>query len=256
MDINRYEDKVALIKEVCIRGAKNIGPGGGIHYWKPEKIFPFDNDLIDLSRLLERQRTFGIKRCGHILCGDTKQSCILIALVLRLFKPSVVYEIGRYHGWSTSQIACSLKDNYDETSEKAKFISIDPHIGAAGGDGWNQSQCGGLTEWETSKSNIARAGVESYVTMAKAFSQEYINEVEDEIEFIFIDGDHRYEAAKRDMAQYGNKMVSNGIAVLHDVWGEEFKGANYGPSRAYTEADPEKWEKLGIMWDVGVLRRK
>ena len=257
MDEDRYDDKIALIKDVCIRGAKKLGVGGGIHYWNPEKVLhEIDTDLITLAYILERQRTFGIRECKHIRAGDTTQSCIMIALALRLFRPSVVYEIGRYRGWSTAQMAFALRDNYDETGEKAKFISMDPHTGAAGGDGWEGVQCGGLNEWHISKDNILRSGIDDYVTLVQAASEDYIKEVEDEIEFIFIDGDHRYEAAKRDMAEYGEKMVSNGIAVLHDVWGEEFKGANYGPSRAYTEADPDKWEKLGIMWDVGVLRRK
>ncbi len=256
MDLNRYEEKLELLRKMCDQSFISFGPSGAVKYRVPSQTFPIPNDFLDLTVFLQRQRSFGQTRAKHIHCGDTMHSAILIAAAIRLFTPSVVYEIGRYRSWSTSQMAFALKDARGEDGEKAKFISIDPHVGAKGGAGWKEDQCGGLNEWNISQDNIEKCGMSPYVTLVKAYSQDYIKHVNDGIELIFIDGDHRYEAAKRDIAQYGEKVVTNGLVILHDVWGEKFTGANFGPSRAYAEADPEKFEKIGITWDVGVLRRK
>lgn len=37
------------------------------------------------------------------------------------------------------------------------------------------------------------------------------------IHFLFIDGDHRYEAAKKDHDLYAPKVVENGIIAMHDT---------------------------------------
>lgn len=256
MDLDRYDEKIDLLRKICTQSFKRFGPSGGIHYKVPSQTFPILNDFLDLTAFLQRQRRFGQVQAKHIHCGDTMHSAILIAAAIRLFTPSVVYEIGRYRGWSTSQMAFAIRGVRGENGERAKFISIDPHVGAKGGEGWTSDQCGGLNEWNISQDNIEKCGMIPYVTLVKAYSQDYIKHVNDEIELIFIDGDHRYEAAKRDIAQYGEKVVPNGLVILHDVWGENFKGTNFGPSRAYTEVDPEKFEKIGITWDVGILRRK
>ena len=258
------QEKFDLLSEVCEESFIALNEGGAIRAKPPHKTFAnMKSDLIDLPGYLTRQREFEAKHCGHILCGDTRNSCIIIGLALRLFKPQVVYEIGRYRAWSTAQMAFALQDNFLETGEDAKFISIDPHIGAPGADGWSVglspkgNQCGGIEEWDMSRDNLIRAGIENFVTPIRAFSAEYIESVEDEIDFIFVDGDHSYMGAKGDVEKYGDKVVKDGLCILHDVWGENFTGnANWGPSKVYAEADPEKWEKIGITWNVGILRRK
>jgi predicted O-methyltransferase YrrM len=256
--------ELELLKEVCAQSFIELNEGGATRTKSPElTLSAMSSDLIDLGAYLKEQRDFERQHCGHILCGDTGKSCVIIGLALRLFKPQVVYEIGRYRGWSTAQMAFNLRHNFNETGHKAKFISIDPHVGADGGDGWSVGlsprgkQCGGLTEWDISRNNLLRAGISDFVTPIKAFSATWVQTVDDAIDFIFIDGDHTYNGAKVDVEEYGKKMVSGGICIIHDVWGENFTGnANYGPSRVYAEADANKWEKIGITWNVGILKRR
>ncbi len=251
------DTRIELLRRVCKESHTGFAPCGAVQTRNPKEAFArIATDLIDLNAYIDRQIAFERNHCGHILCGDTRSSCAIIGLALRLFKPSVVYEIGRYRGWSTSQMAFALKENFEETGDKTKFISIDPHHGAPGGPGWKGDQCGGDNEWNISRSNLIRAGIDDFVTPVKAFSGEYVSEVEDAIDFIFVDGDHTYEAAKADVALYGEKMAPGGICVLHDVWAEkDYSFENYGPSKVYGEAGPE-WEKVGFTWDVGILRRK
>lgn len=257
-------DKLSLIKKICSTSIIGFDNGGAARTKSPElTLSEVNSDLIDLNKHISDQRNFERTVCQHILCGDTRDSCVMISILLRLFKPKVVYEIGRYRGWSTTQMAYALKKNFDETGEKAKFISIDPHIGAPGAEGWSAglspegTQCGGIEEWNYSRDNIKRAGMWDFVTPVKAFSAEYVKEVTDEIDFIFVDGDHSYKAAKEDVEEYGKKLVSGGICVLHDVWGENFTGnANWGPSKVYASADEDVWEKIGFTWNVGILLKK
>ena len=42
------------------------------------------------------------------------------------------------------------------------------------------------------------------------------------IDWLFIDGDHSYEAAKTDFENYAPLMNKNGIVVLHDIVGHMF----------------------------------
>jgi predicted O-methyltransferase YrrM len=269
MDRKDYDEKIALLKQFCKTSVNGIGIHGFVKNHPPQKMFgEVSSDLIDLSEYYKELVEFERGHCGHILCGDTRESMAIVCLAMRLLKPEVVYEIGRFRGWSTTQMAFALKQNGNET----KFVSIDPHCGADGGPGWSsllapsregyhessslQKQCGLNFEWELSRNNIAKAGVADFVDTVKAYSHEYIEQVDDAIEFVFIDGDHTYEGAKADVEQYGSKMVSGGLCILHDVWSENYTGTNYGPSRVYAEADSELWEKVGHMWCVGILRRR
>lgn len=50
-----------------------------------------------------------------------------------------------------------------------------------------------------------------------------------EIDFLFIDGDHRSKAVKRDLANLVPLMSPNGLIALHDTWprSEEFAADGY-----------------------------
>lgn len=47
-----------------------------------------------------------------------------------------------------------------------------------------------------------------------------------QIDFLFIDGDHRYEGAKKDLEMYGPLVASGGVIAIHDVMrlGAEWMG--------------------------------
>lgn len=55
------------------------------------------------------------------------------------------------------------------------------------------------------------------IKKVKAHSEEVVDRFEDNsIDFIYIDGDHRYEAAKRDLNNYVPKVKPGGIISGHD----------------------------------------
>lgn len=52
-------------------------------------------------------------------------------------------------------------------------------------------------------------------------SQEFIREFKDNVGFLWIDGDHSYEAVKKDIELWGDKLLPNHIICGHDYGGNE-----------------------------------
>lgn len=247
-----------LFDELKSKVIKSVGEGGVVALSPEAAVDVIQFPHLDLRKELAIQRSFERAKCNHILCGDTRDSCVIMSWILRLQKPKFMYEIGRYRGWSTAQLAFANASNAIEGS-RAKFISADPHVFCADGPGWNDGgggQCGGEVDWEISQQNVKMAGVGDFVSLVRDFGSEHVKTLPSEIDFAFIDGDHTYNAAKTDIEEVGKKMVSGGVCVLHDVWGNKFSGRNYGPTRAYYEASDELWERCICIWDVGVLIRR
>lgn len=251
------EKEINLIKEVCEKSITGFRKDKTVLTISPEDVFEkINTDIIDIRNILLEQRKFEKINCQKIGSASTKDSCIIIGLIIQLLKPKISYEIGRYHGYSTAQIAYNMREAFN--GESFKIVSIDPHDGANPGAGWESDkfkQAGNIAEWDISKNNLKSAGVYELVECIKDYSQKYIEYVNDDIEFLFIDGDHTYLGAKLDLENYGNKMIKGGICVIHDVWGHEYRGINCGPTQVFDEADKNKWEKIGFTWDVGILRK-
>lgn len=109
----------------------------------------------------------------------------------RLYKDSVVLEIGRKYGGSTAIIASALEkgclysmdivdhpeahSNTDAWKDKIHFITCDSKH----------------TEWNM------------------------------EIDLLFIDGDHSYEGVKSDVAKFSPFVRDNGVMIFHDVLGKK-----------------------------------
>jgi hypothetical protein len=49
------------------------------------------------------------------------------------------------------------------------------------------------------------------------FSDDAIKDIPDEIDFIYIDGNHEYEYVKKDMENYWKKVKKRGIMAGHDI---------------------------------------
>jgi predicted O-methyltransferase YrrM len=77
------------------------------------------------------------------------------------------------------------------------------------------------------------------------------------IDFLFIDGDHRYEAVRRDWDEWSPHVRPGGIIALHDARLEApWLGPNDGPVRLASEiATDRDWETLDGVDSLLVLRR-
>ncbi len=127
----------------------------------------------------------------------------LIAL-LRRRKLRTVVEIGTFRG-GTLWLWCQL------ATEDARIVSIDlPAKSAAG-----RRQQGNLKKYAiaSQRLNFIRNGSQKDATRVQ-LSRLLDGEA---IDFLFIDGDHRYEAVRRDFELYSPLLRPGGIVAFHDI---------------------------------------
>lgn len=58
------------------------------------------------------------------------------------------------------------------------------------------------------------------ITYLRCFSHDAVDDVPDNIDFVYIDGNHSYEYAKRDIQLYWKKVKSGGVLGGHNYQGE------------------------------------
>ena len=103
---------------------------------------------------------------------------------------------------------------------------------------------------------VKRVGWLNNVTILRDFSQNVADRFDDEtMDFVYIDGDHSYEAVKRDIALYGPKVKPGGVLIGDDFRPGEWWGM--GVIRAFTEtlADHKSWRLLLKLGDQIIIRK-
>lgn len=86
--------------------------------------------------------------------------------------------------------------------------------------------------------------------LLKVFSQDAILSWIAPIDFLFIDGDHNYEAVLRDFDQWTPFIKKGGLLAMHDSRMSRPGGANFhpGPSQVAAEriyGNPLAWQVIG-----------
>lgn len=113
----------------------------------------------------------------------------------------IAVEIGVFEGSSTAQIALSI-------SENGILFGID------------NFQKGSLgicySKWITSIV-LKRNGVSHKVKLIEKLSSDATADVPDELDFIFIDGDHSWDGIDKDWNNWSAKVKKGGIIALHDT---------------------------------------
>lgn len=180
-------------------------------------------------------------------CPAQKQFEISTLVELyRAHKPKRVVEIGVQRGYS-------LKLWLELAQPNATVIAI---------DWWNKDEMeqdprplweSWVPEGVTFHSIIA----DSHKITTKSHLMQYV----DEVDFMFIDGDHTYEGAKQDWLMYGPLVRKGGIIAFHDLitpklsphigvprlW-REIQRAGYKTMELYAQPENEqKWGGIGVV---------
>ena len=102
----------------------------------------------------------------------------------------------------------------EKCSNIKKLWTIDPYVGY---DDWNGSISTEVVEnfMRIATENLSEWG--DRVEMVRAMSKDVVNRFDDDsLDFLFIDGDHSYEAVKQDLEIWYPKLKKGGILAGHD----------------------------------------
>jgi len=72
--------------------------------------------------------------------------------------------------------------------------------------------------------------------------------IEQQFDAVFIDGNHSYEYVKKDLENYWHKVRDGGIIAMHDV---NFEGERYGSPRVLRESG-YNWKFISYSREVGI----
>jgi hypothetical protein len=148
--------------------------------------------------------------------------CLLLFDLASQVSLGCIVEIGSYRGRSTVALALGSL-----AKSRVPIYAIEPHEsfkGVLGGD------FGPKDRIEFFK-NILRTGVGEIVHLVNLSSEVVSKGWDKEISLLWIDGNHRYEAVKRDFLCWEPFVVKGGLIAFHDS-----TNLNLGPSKVITES--------------------
>jgi len=132
-----------------------------------------------------------------------------------------IVEIGSYRGRSTVALALGSLAGH-----KAPVFAIEPHepfVGVLGGKFGPADRSHFMT-------NVLAAGVTEIVRLVNLSSEVVTPGWRAPVGLLWIDGDHRYEAARRDYDCWEPFVIPGGLILFHDSL-----DPNLGPSRIIRE---------------------
>ena len=112
----------------------------------------------------------------------------------------VILEIGIFEGFNTRQFALN-------SPADAIVYAIDPFF--KGTLGICYGKLIAFNDWK--KNKIKK------IKVIKGLSSDVTTYVSEKIDFIFVDGDHSFEAVKKDLELYSKKLSENGVIAFHDA---------------------------------------
>lgn len=128
-----------------------------------------------------------------------------------------IVEIGSWKGRSTVWLAAGAR------MAGQRVVAVDPHEGSR-----EDPAARTLAEF---RDNLRRAGVDDVVDVLVMSSAEAAGTVPGPVELLFIDGDHSYDAVRRDAHLWLPRLVDGGTVMFHDVAATGYTG----PRRVFRE---------------------
>jgi predicted O-methyltransferase YrrM len=175
---------------------------------------PADLDVV-LNEAWEETR----KVPGHLVENETRFLGLLAACVPA---KGTIVEIGSFKGRSTVMLA-KVASHYGWGS----VVAIDPHNSPILLDHQADLEASSHQDFVDS---IHAAGVSDHVEPHIAYSADVASSWSRPIRLLWIDGDHSYEGAKKDLDGFLPHLVPGGVVAFHDAL-NEFPG----PIRVFVE---------------------
>jgi predicted O-methyltransferase YrrM len=157
-----------------------------------------------------------------------------------------IVEIGSYHGRSTIVLARAAP-------ETVSVFSIDPHAGNDSSPGvWDGSPEEGQRDYVAFHENLRSRGLTERVRHIRRPSHTAHDDVAGEIDFLYVDGSHRYGNALDDLRLWGARVRSGGTMCVHDTYTSLFVTAATYRSVALSGG----WRYLGRETSLAEYRRE
>lgn len=113
----------------------------------------------------------------------------------------VALEIGSYQGVSAVRIAAAM-------AEGGMLYCVDPWPTLNG----RPNPC-----YSIFQRHVRRTGLNDRIRVVKALSSAAVELVPDDLDFVFVDGDHSWEAITKDWEIARERVKRGGIVCLHDA---------------------------------------
>ena len=158
---------------------------------------------------------------GHLT--DREIRCLTLLAAVPSAQGTVL-EIGSFKGRSTIVLAKSAA-----LAGETKIVAVDPLTSPSKTCPDLRGQASG---WNDFQNNLKNAGVASAVEFHQEFSQDLAAkwDASRKIRFLWIDGDHTYAGAKRDLDCFRPFLANGAIVAMHDVL-----HSHDGPVRVFSE---------------------
>lgn len=203
----------------------------------------------------------------------------------RALRPKNVVVIGSKAGFAPILFGLALKHNSgsyvesvmcedvllrDESTPSLHFIDPSYSIGR------DENHWYGLGNWDDPnkvKTLWNKFGIDNIVKHYKMTSQDYLKnkDAKNNIDLLFIDGDHSYEGIMHDFLQFYDRLSPDAIVLAHDVdpqlkeddsesiWSDkDLNNNNTGGYKAYCDVSDELYEKfrLPVYPGLAIMRKK
>lgn len=213
--------------EKNVYGGREIYKEKHGHYPNQPPIISRDNVLKIIKRLKRKPILLEKERKGEVTdklpdISQIPEEFEKLLEFYRALKPKNVLEIGSLLGWS-------LKRFIENSEPGTNIISIDLPVREFTGPidhRVDPQEYGHLILWKKWAKN---KNANLFVLPFSSFDQltlEQVKAITPVLDFIFIDGDHRYEAIKNDFNLYSQLVRPGGIIAFHDIAEKEEGGGH------------------------------
>ena len=121
-----------------------------------------------------------------------------------------IVEIGSFRGRSMIVLASSAADG-------VAITAIDPHLGSdRGPQEIDPNTELGDDDFSVFHRNLSDAGVADRVRHVRKMSDAALDDVDGEIDLLYIDGAHRFGPARADIVDWGDRVSGGGTMLIHD----------------------------------------
>lgn len=159
-------------------------------------------------------------------------------LSLKCEKP-VIVEIGSHLGKSSMVLAQALRKKGGGIIHCIDPFDASGDLGAQHLYEKRKAELRGSL-LEAFQLNMAQYALEPFVRPVKGFSHEVVRTFDGEIDMLFIDGDHAYEAVRRDFLDWEPRLKVGGVLAMHDIYAAPYGDDYTGPGRVAKEFITER----------------